>query len=113
MKSILNEELLKIKDWTTANRLTINTNKTELLLFSNRYVNATNEDILLDDDPITYQNHARFLGVMIDNKLNFKAHIDIVNTEVSKHAGILYKIRNDLTAPAKKKPIIIHLSYLI
>ena len=113
MKSILNEELLKIKDWTTANRLTINTNKTELLLFSNRYVNATNEDILLDDDSITYQNHARFLGVMIDNKLNFKAHIDIVNTEVSKHAGILYKIRNDLTAPAKKKPIIIHLSYLI
>ena len=106
MKSILNEELVKIKDWTTANRLTINTNKTELLLFSNRHVNATDCDIFLDGDSVAYQNHARFLGVMVDRNLNFKIHIDIVNTKVSKHAGILYKIRNDLSVSTRKLTII-------
>ena len=102
MKSTLNEELVKINEWTAANGLTINTNKTELLLFSNRHVNATDYDIFIDGDPVAYQNHARFLGVMVDKKLNFKIHIDIVNTKVSKHAGILYKIRNDLSASARK-----------
>ena len=102
MTLILNEELRKIKEWTTANRLTINTDKTELLLFSNRQVNSSDTDIVFDEIPVAYRDQARFLGVTIDENLNFKAHIDNVNTKVSRLAGILYRIKNNLTLKARK-----------
>ena len=102
MTLILNEELRKIKEWTTANRLTINTDKTELLLFSNRQVNSSDTDIIFDEIPVAYRDQARFLGVTIDENLNFKAHIDNVNTKVSRLAGILYRIKNNLTLTARK-----------
>ena len=31
-----NKELIKLQDWTIMNRFTINDNKTEILLFTNR-----------------------------------------------------------------------------
>ena len=98
----LNSELSKISNWTVANRLTINTSKTEMLFFSHRRNVVTNDEhIVLNDECINFVNHARFLGVIIDNKINFKNHINFVTTKLSKHAGILYKIRNDLTMSAR------------
>ena len=98
----LNSELRKITNWTAANRLTINTSKTEMLFFSNRHNVITNdEQVNLNNEWIKFVNHARFLGVIIDDKTNFRYHINLVTKKLSKHAGILYKIRNSLTMPAK------------
>ena len=102
MIPLLNSELEKIHDWTLANRLTINAAKTELLLFTNsRDVTPSNTDVVLNGTPVGYVDHARFLGVIIDSKFNFKLHINNVVTKVSKHGGILYKIRNNLPLPAR------------
>ena len=85
-----------------ANRLTINTSKTEMLCFSNRRNVVPNaEHIKLNDECIDFVNHARFLGVFIDNRINFRYHINYVANKLSKHAGILYRIRNDLTMSAR------------
>ena len=102
----LNSELVKVHDWTVTNRLTINVNKTELMLFTNRDrdVNRNSEQILLNGSHVKFVNHARFLGVIIDDKLNFKQHICHVVGKISKHAGILYKIKNNL-------PLFVRLSY--
>ena len=101
MIPLLNCELEKIHDWTLANRLTINASKTELLMFTNRKVLASNTDVILNDTPIAYVDHARFLGVIVDNKLNFKLHITNVVGKISKHSGILYKIKHNLPLPAR------------
>ena len=47
MIPLLNNELEKIYDWTIANRLTINTTKTEALLFTNRHVSIDDQPLLL------------------------------------------------------------------
>ena len=102
MIPLLNSELEKIHDWTLANRLTINTTKTELLLFTNRKkITPNNTDVLLNGTPVGYVDHARFLGVTIDNKFNFKLHINDVVTKIAKHGGILYKIKPNLPLPAR------------
>ena len=36
------------------------------------------------------------MGVYLDDKLSFKNHIKYVTTKISKHAGILYKIRDQI-----------------
>ena len=35
----------------------------------------------------------KFLGVMIDDKLNWKEHIQYIKNKISKSIGILYKVR--------------------
>ena len=101
MIPLLNNELEKIYDWTIANRLTINTTKTEALLFTNRHVSIDDQPLLLGGLPVNYVDNARFLGVTIDKQVSFKLHINDVVGKVSKHAGILYKIKNNLPLSAR------------
>ena len=96
MVGTLNTELIKICDWTVANRLTINNSKTELLLFSKRRTTHNNEQIILNGQFVNYVDHAKFLGIIVDNKLNFKNHINYITGKVAKHAGILYRIKHSL-----------------
>ena len=96
MVGLMNTELSKIHDWTVANRLTINNTKTELLLFSNRNPIHNNEQIILNGQFVTYVDHAKFLGIIIDNKINFKNHINYITGKIAKHAGILYRIKHSL-----------------
>ena len=45
-------------------------------------------------------NNTKFLGVYLDENLNFKYHIDQTLTKFSKITGILYRVRNSLTQEA-------------
>ena len=101
MVSTLNTELAKVYDWTVSNRLTINVGKTELLLFSNRPNSHDDDQITLNGNSVAFVNEAKFLGVILDTNLDFKKHVNLVVGKVSKHAGILYKIRKLLTPHAK------------
>lgn len=94
MVTIFNSELQKIQEWTVANRLTINNSKTELLLFSNRHTFHNDEQIILNQHFVKYVDNAKFLGVKIDTKMNFKNHINYITKKIAKHAGILYRIKH-------------------
>ena len=45
---------------------------------------------------ITPVDCSKYLGIYIDNKLTFKNHIDFINSKISRHTGILYKVRDSL-----------------
>ena len=80
----LNSELRNITNWTVSNRLTINTSKTEMLFFSNRRnVLINDEQINLNGDWIKFVDHARFLGVRIDDKINFRYHINYLAPRIT------------------------------
>ena len=96
MVGSLNDELRKIHDWTVANRLTINNSKTELLLFSNRSTPHNNEQVVLNGSYVKFVDHAKFLGIYIDSKMNFKKHINYITGKIAKHAGILYRIKHGM-----------------
>ena len=101
MVPMLNNELTKIYDWTLANRLTINVNKTELLIFTNRNVITDSTQIELNGSHLNFTDRARFLGVIMDDSLNFREHICCVVGKISRHAGILYRIRENLPISAR------------
>ena len=101
MVTTLNSELTQVKNWTCINRLTLNTNKTELILFANRPFDLDDSTIQLGDSIISYVDSCKFLGVKIDNKLNFNHHINYILGKISRSAGILYRIRDSLTQAAR------------
>ena len=98
----LNFELLKIHDWVVSNRLTINVDKTELMLISNKNVNSCNEQIFLNGRSLNFTDNAMFLGMKLDNKLKFSDHIHYINDKISKNIGIFSKIRDNLPMKTRK-----------
>ena len=91
-----NAELTKLNDWTRANKLTIHPGKTKLLIVSNRIPSNHNLSIRFLDTEVHQSNCCKYLGVHLDNKLSFKDHIKYINGKISRHTGILYKIRDNL-----------------
>ena len=63
------------------------------MLFTNR---ARPESISLhiDDNVITEKTETKFLGVIVDNQLNWNAHIKHISNKMSKSVGILRFLRD-------------------
>ena len=66
-----NAELRTFHDWSTSNRLTINTEKTYTLTITNRRLPDIVPDVTLNNAIIPSLSSGKLLGVTLDNKLNF------------------------------------------
>ena len=63
----LNSELVAFKKWAIVNRLSINTDKTISLLFTNRFRDTiTPLKLKLDEDDTNFDNSSKFLSIEID-----------------------------------------------
>lgn len=89
--------LERLNEWTINNRLSLNADKTSAMLFTNR-MNSVETPIILRVANVTIDLFAsvKFLGVIIDHKLNFSSHINSICTKLSKTAGVLYRISADV-----------------
>ena len=94
---LLNEELNKITTWLSANKLTVNVVKSHYMIFHRsriKYTTITN--ILLGPIALKQVNYTKFLGVIIDDKLNFTNHIAYIKNKVSKGMGIILKASKNI-----------------
>ena len=74
---LFEEDLVTLTDWFCANKLSLNVNKTNFLVFSPKEKIISNEmTINLGDQIIRRVNNAKFLGIHIDDELQWGAHID-------------------------------------
>ena len=79
--------------WAFANRLALNAQKTNAILFSNRIQShEVNFDINIGGVDIELRECTRFLGLVVDNKLKFDSHLSTIATKLSKIVGIIYKL---------------------
>ena len=92
LKVGLENELLNIKKWLYMNKLTLNTDKTEVIFFGNkRKLKSCNEiEIKYDNVPLKSKEKVKYLGVLFDNSMSWKKHIKNI---VSKSYFKLKKIR--------------------
>ena len=75
LKWCLEHDLTLLLDWFQANKLTLNLAKTQLLLFkSNEKLSSF--DINIDGIVIKPSKTAKFLGITIDDKLDWTPHIN-------------------------------------
>ena len=98
---ILNRELDSVLNWTVSNKLSLNVEKTEMVIVSNKKTTHSNNQIMLGGEFIEYNDECVFLGVKIDNRLNFSNHIKYVANKLSKNTGIFYRIKDNMTKQAR------------
>ena len=83
-----NPELDKLSEWFKSNRLSLNIKKTNYIIFSPkskcRQQQINSFTIQIDGKTIERVEHARFLGVYVDEKLQWNEHINQISAKVSK-----------------------------
>ena len=95
-----NTQLMNAYNWCLANRLTLNKNKTEVILTTTKQ-HGNNLSVNLGGQNLTLQSNCRFLGVVLDDRLTFKNHIISIIDKISKLSGSLYRIRHLLNLDTK------------
>ena len=76
MEHDLNIEIQKCSLWLKANKLSLNIKKTCTMTFSNiPSVRNRITNIYIDGTQIDTVSHTQFLGVIIDNNINWNEHI--------------------------------------
>ena len=88
-----NRELVKFNSWSTANKLSISLEKTCYNVVSNLSIDLESIDIKIDNFSLERKNNITYLGLILDDKLNFSNHINHICNKISKSIGILNKIK--------------------
>ena len=76
ISSQINSELLKISDWLTVNKLSLNVQKTKFLVFHNYQRVITNEDNpdwMINDKTIEWVSCFNFLGLTVTECMNWSS----------------------------------------
>jgi len=80
-----------INRWFVANRLHMNVDKTNIMVFPK--AKAIDICVKLSDIIITKVQYCRYLGIFLDDTLTGSHHINTVYSKLMKYVGIFYKIR--------------------
>ena len=101
LETVVNEELIKVGDWLDANKLSLNTSKSNFVIFHpyqhkpdcTIQLEIYNND-LKESVPLEQKTFVKYLGILIDNNLSWKYHIDYISSKVSKGIGMIARLRH-------------------
>ena len=103
LNNIMNDGLFKLNKWFQSNKLSLNTKKSNVMLFgthikTNQYRNELK--VSIENAEIECVNACKFLGVTIDQNLTWENHINQLTKKCSSSIGMLFKVKNFLPETA-------------
>ena len=97
----VNDELLKVHEWLTSNKLTLNVKKSNYVIFHpyQKKIDLKVNIMMFDSDsklfkPLEEKKYIKYLGVIIDSNLSWKYHIGYITSKLSRTIGIIARIRH-------------------
>ena len=95
LKKIMNSELKLLFDWLCANRLSLNVNKTEFIIFRPPRKTLNYRFVLKLNNTSIYESHKiKYLGILLDDRLSWKVHLSELSKKLSRSVGMLYRLRH-------------------
>ena len=114
---IANKELEYINEWLICNKLTVNDDKSNYIIFHNNHneTELSNLCINLGNVKIKRVKSTKFLGIKIDEKLNWNLHMEHILSKTRRNLGVVRKISPFITKDAQYQLyfalIVSHLKY--
>ena len=91
----VNKELNKVKSWLDCNKLALNINKINFVLFhSPRKQLPELINLKFGKKSIKRATYVKFLGVLVDEHLSWNFHINELCKKLSRTTGIFYNVRH-------------------
>ena len=98
LSASINHELQQITHWLEINKLSLNIKKTKFMVFHYHQKNISKliPDLSIYGHPIERVNQFNFLGLTIDENLNWHAHIQKISNRISRALGVLSRVKRFL-----------------
>ena len=94
LNTAINQDLQNISIWFKANKLTVNPSKSNVLTIHPKISKAPPSlDVTLNNTVLNQSNSVKYLGVIVDSKLNFDTHIKKLAHRISNAVGIMFKLK--------------------
>ena len=90
----VNYDLRYIVEWLRVNKISLNTGKTERVLFRFKNKKITkNMNFRISGQKINILRKTKYLGIILDEHLTFKYHLENLNLKLKRANCLLSKIR--------------------
>ena len=98
LEKTINTELAHVETWLNTNTLSLNISKFNFVLF-HPLQKKLNDPIKLyvNNTLLEEKNHVKYLGIMMDNNLNWKGLATYIAKKMERSIGILSKLRYYVT----------------
>ena len=103
-----NISLKFLNRWLVANRLSMNLDKTNIMVLPSNKKEGIS--VSLNVSSVNKVSSCRYLGLYIDDDLNWKTHIEYIYNKLIKFMDIFYKLRNKLPSRIAIHLLCIHSS---
>ena len=84
----------KVDVWLKHNKLSLNVEKTKCMTFHTCQKKIELLQLSIDGKPIEHVQYFKFLGILFDENLTWKCHINMVTNKLSKVIGILNRLKH-------------------
>ena len=95
----LNDILSNISEWLKVNKLSLNVKKTHYMIFTRKRsakIEKPKVNLKIDGQSLSEVVKTKFLGMIIDNKLAWKDHVNFICGKIARGIGIMLKSRHYL-----------------
>ena len=90
----VNTDLKLVVQWIRTNKLSLNTSKTELVIFKPKNKIITKHlNFCISGQKIKPSSHVKYLGIILQDDLHWNSHLTKLRKQLSCSIGLLSKIR--------------------
>jgi len=95
LESTINNQLIFVNSWLCANKLSLNVDKSSFVIFHppQKKMNY-NLNININSENLKQETQIKYLGIMLDNNLNWKPHVSFISSKIKRNIGIICKARH-------------------
>ena len=95
--NVLNKDLEMIHNWAFQWKLNFNpdpTKQAQEVIFSRKTKKLPHPPLVFNNTNVTQSIYQKHLGIILDSKLTFENHVNMVTTKINKTIGLLRKLQN-------------------
>ena len=98
LEKVVNKELGNVKQWLDTNRLSLNIEKTNFIIFRSQrnHPLTDNINIKIGKQNVKRSQYVKFLGILLDENLSWKYHLSELAKKLARTCGMFFKIRHFL-----------------
>ena len=94
LQNSFNQEMTKVMDWLTANKLSLNISKTKYMLITSIHVSTESFVINVNSNRIETTLTYKYLGVIADENLTWIEHCKQLCSTISKYVGVMHQVKH-------------------
>ena len=95
LEKVVNKELKHVKKWLDANKLALNIDKTNFIIFHSPHNSLDRTvSIKIGGEHVNQARYVKFLGLLLDENLNWRYHLSELSKKLARTCGVFFKIRH-------------------